>query len=90
MGTVPHLLTDYQKKQRVKIAKELLKMFPEYNQSKLADVVTGDEGRNDNFIILRQYKNKVIKYWHQYTAKGPLLQKTCQEGFANVVSVVVR
>ena len=31
---VPHLLTDEQKRQRVKVAKKLLQMFPKYNKKK--------------------------------------------------------
>ena len=37
---VPHLLTDGQKKQRVKIAKQLLKIF---DNKKFANVVNGDK-----------------------------------------------
>ena len=37
---VPHLLTDGQKKQKVKIAKQLLKIFPKYDEKKFAN---GDE-----------------------------------------------
>jgi histone-lysine N-methyltransferase SETMAR len=39
---VPHLLTDEQKRQRVKVAKKLLQMFPKYDK-KTVNVVTGDE-----------------------------------------------
>jgi hypothetical protein len=40
---VPHLLTDEQKRQRVKVAKKLLQMFPKYNKKQFANVVTGDD-----------------------------------------------
>ena len=40
---VPHLLTDEQKRQQVKVAKKLLRMFPKYNKKQFANVVTGDE-----------------------------------------------
>ena len=40
---VPHLLTDEQKRQRVKVAKKLLQMFPKYDKKQFANVVTGDE-----------------------------------------------
>ena len=40
---VPHLLIDGQKKQRVKIAKELLKIFSNYDIKIFANIVTGDE-----------------------------------------------
>ena len=39
---VPHLLTDEQKRQRVKVAKKLLQMFPKYDKKQFANVVTGD------------------------------------------------
>ena len=40
---VPHLSTDEQKRQRVKVAKKLLQMFPIYDKKQFANVVTGDE-----------------------------------------------
>ena len=40
---VPHLLTDERKRQRVKVAKKLLQMFPKYDKKQFANVVTGDE-----------------------------------------------
>jgi hypothetical protein len=40
---VPHLLTDKQKRQRVKVAKKLLQMFQKYDKKQFANVVTGDE-----------------------------------------------
>ena len=40
---VPHLLTDEQKRQQVKVAKKLLQMFPKYDKKQFANVVTGDE-----------------------------------------------
>ena len=40
---VPRLLTDGQKRQRVKIATLLLKTSPKYDEMKFANVVTGDE-----------------------------------------------
>ena len=40
---VPHLLTDEQKRQRVKVAKNLLQTFPKYDKKPFANVVTGDE-----------------------------------------------
>ena len=38
---VPHLLTDEQKRQRVKVAKKLLQMFPKCDKKQFANVVTG-------------------------------------------------
>ena len=40
---VPHLLTDEQKRQQVKVAKKLLQMFPKYDKKQFSNVVTGDE-----------------------------------------------
>ena len=40
---MPHLLTDVQQRQRVKVAIKLLQMFPKYDKKQFANVVTGDE-----------------------------------------------
>ena len=40
---VPHLLTDEQKRQRVKSAKKLLQMFPKCDKKQFANVVIGNE-----------------------------------------------
>ena len=40
---VPHLLTDEQKRQQVKVAKKLVHLFPKYDKKEFANVVTGDE-----------------------------------------------
>ena len=40
---VPHLLTDEQNRQRVKVAKKLLQMFQTCDKKQFANVVTGDE-----------------------------------------------
>ena len=37
------MLTDEQNRQRVKVAKKLLKMFPNYDKKQFANVVTCDE-----------------------------------------------
>ena len=42
---VPHLLTDEQNRQRVLVAKKLLKMFQTYDKKQFANVVPGDENR---------------------------------------------
>ena len=39
---VPHLLTDEQKRQRVKVSKKLRQMFPKYDKKQFANVVTGE------------------------------------------------
>ena len=40
---MPHLLTDEQSSQRLKVAKKLLQMFQTFNKKQFANVVTGDE-----------------------------------------------
>ena len=47
---VPHLLTDEQKRQRVKVAKKLLQMFPKYDKKQFANVVTDDETWVQSFL----------------------------------------
>ena len=42
---VPHLLTDEQNRQRVLVAKKLLKMFQTYDKKQFANGVPGDENR---------------------------------------------
>ena len=54
---VPHLLTDGQKKQRVKIAKQLLKIFPKYDAKR--NVVTGHETGIHYFVPVRKVSNKI-------------------------------
>ena len=56
---VPHLLTDGQKKRRVKIAKQLLKIFPKYEGKKFANVVTGDTTWVYYFEPVRKVSNKI-------------------------------
>ena len=56
---VPHLLTDEQKRQRVKVAKKLLQMFPEYDKKQFANVVTGDETWVHYFEPVRKVSNKI-------------------------------
>ena len=40
---VPHFLTGGQTNQRVKIAKQMLKIFPKFDEKKFANVVFGNE-----------------------------------------------
>jgi len=40
---IPHLLTKEQKQERVKKAKQLLKLYPNFNKKMFADFITGDE-----------------------------------------------
>ena len=56
---VPHLLTDEQKRQLVKVAKKLPQMFPKYDKKQVANVVTGDETWFHYFEPVRKVSNKI-------------------------------
>ena len=56
---MPHLLTDEQKRQWVKVAKKLLQMFPKYDKKQFANVVTGDEIWVHYFEPVRKVSNKI-------------------------------
>ena len=69
---MPHLLTDEQKRQRVKVAKKLLQMFPKYDKKQFANVVTGDETWVHYFEPLRKVSNKI---WATKHSKRPIIAK---------------
>ena len=69
---MPHLLTDEQKRQRVKVAKKLLQMFPKYDKKQFANVVTGDETRVHYFEPVRKVSNKI---WATKHSKHPIIAK---------------
>ena len=69
---VPHLLTDEQKRQRVKVAKKLLQMFPKYGKKQFANVVTGDETWVHYFEPVRKVSNKI---WATKHSKRPIIAK---------------
>ena len=69
---VPHLLTDEQKRQRVKVAKMLLQMFPKYDKKQFANVVTGDETWVHYFEPVRKVSNKI---WATKHSKRPIIAK---------------
>ena len=75
---VPHLLTDEQKRQRVKVAKKLLQMFPKYDKKQFANVVTGDETWVHYFEPIRKVSNKILATKH---SKRPIIAKQYKEGF---------
>ena len=70
---VPHLLTDEQKRQRVKVAKKLLQMFPKYDKKQFANVVTGDETWVHYFEPVRKVSNKI---WATKHSKRPIIAKS--------------
>ena len=69
---VPHLLTDEQKRQRVKVAKKLLQMFPKYDKKQFANVVTGDETWVHYFEPVRKVSSKI---WATKHSKRPIIAK---------------
>ena len=69
---VPHLLTDEQKRQRVKVAKKLLQMFQKYDEKQFANVVTGDETWVHYFEPVRKVSNKI---WATKHSKRPIIAK---------------
>ena len=69
---VPHLLTDEQKRQRVKVAKKLLQMFPKYDKKQFDNVVTGDETLVHYFEPVRKISNKI---WATKHSKRPIIAK---------------
>ena len=69
---VPHLLTDEQKRHRVKVAEKLLQMFPQYDKKQFANVVTGDETWVHYFEPVRKVSNKI---WATKHSKRPIIAK---------------
>ena len=69
---MPHLLTDEQKRQWVKVAKKLLQMFPKYDKKQFANVVTGDETWVHYFEPVRKVSNKI---WATKHSKRPIIAK---------------
>ena len=62
---VPHLLTDEQKRQRVKVAIKLLQMSPKYDKKQFAKFVTG---YGPGSIILSPSERLAIKSGPRNTA----------------------
>ena len=69
---VPHLLTDEQNRQRVLVAKKLLKMFQTYDKKQFANVVPGDENRVYKFELVRKVSNKILATKH---SRRPIIVK---------------
>ena len=65
---VPHLLTDEQNRQRVKVAEKLLQMFQTCDKKQFANVVTSDE-------TCVYYFEHVKKIWATKHSKGPIVAK---------------
>ena len=69
---MPHFSTDGQKKQRVKIARQLLKIFLKYDEKKFENVITGDETCVHYFEPVRKVSNKI---WATKNSKRPVIGK---------------
>ena len=65
-------MTDGLKKQRVKIANQLLKIFPKYDEKKFANEVTGDETWVYYFELVRKASNKI---WATKHSKRSVIAK---------------
>ena len=68
---MPHLLIDGQTKQRVKIAKQMLKILSNFNEKKFVNVVTGDETWVHYSEPVRNVRNKI---W-AINSKRPVIAK---------------
>ena len=60
------------KRSKVKIAKQLLKIFPKYHEKKFANVVTGNETWIHYFESVRKVSNKI---WATKVSKRPVIAK---------------
>ena len=69
---MPHLLTDEQNRQRVKVAKKLLQMFQTCDKKQFANVVTGDENWVYYFEPVRKLSNKI---WASKHSRRPIIAK---------------
>ena len=56
---VPHLLTDEQNRQRVKVAKKLIQMFQTCDKKLFANVITGNETCVYYFEYVRKVSGKI-------------------------------
>ena len=68
----PHLLTDEQNRQRVKVAKKLLQMFQTYDKKQFANVVAGDENGVYYFELVRKVSNNI---WATKHSRRPIIVK---------------
>ena len=69
---VPHLLTEEQKTQRLKCARELLKTYKGYNSRVISNLLTGDETWVHMFESQRRADNK---QWKRKDQKRPCIAK---------------
>jgi histone-lysine N-methyltransferase SETMAR len=69
---VPHLLTDEQKRLRVKVAKKLIQMIPKYDKKQFANVVTDHETWVHYCKPVKTVSNKI---WATKRNKRPIIAK---------------
>ena len=69
---IPHLVTKEQKLARVRIAKQLLKQFPIYNNRSFANIITCDETWAHFYESKRKIQNKI---WATKGGKRPCIAK---------------
>ena len=67
-----HLLTEQQKKERIRKAKQVLKMYQKYYSYRFSDLITGDE----TWVHFLEPKRKCsIRVWAIKYAKRPVIVK---------------
>ena len=69
---MPHLLTDEQNRQRVKVAKKLLQMFQTFDKKQFGNVITDDENWVYYFEPVRKVSNKI---WATKHSRRPIIAK---------------
>ena len=88
---IPHLITKEEKFAGVRIAKQLLKQFPKYNDRSFANIITGNEMWEQNniwatkggkrpCITKRTMSIKKIMYVIFFTNQGPAIQIAIPKG----------
>ena len=69
---MPHLLTDEQNRQRVKVAKKMLQMFQTCDKKQFSNVVTCNENWVYYFEPVRKFNNKI---WVSKHSRRPIIVK---------------
>ena len=69
---IPHLVAEEQKLALVRIAKQLLKQFPKFNNRCFENIITGDETRVHFYEPKRKIQNKI---WVTKGGKRPCIAK---------------
>ena len=69
---IPHLLTEDQKRIRVKTAKSLQKIYPKYDSRSFSNIVNGDETWVHFYEPKRKHENKI---WATKRIKRPCIAK---------------